>query len=322
MHARVIQLDRGFPLLRFEDGTIARARHATALVKTAHERAVIGDRVCAHQDEDADMAQIDEVLPREREFTRKDPTERAIAQVLAANFDVVLVAHSAPQFNEHRFERELVLAHDTGAQVAVLLTKCDLLEADELTRLSEHVRGLVSDDVQVVLLSVHEGRGLDEVRALIPEGRTAILVGASGAGKSSLVNAVCSAATQDTQFVRAFDGKGRHTTVNRVLLPLDGGGEIVDMPGVRGLGLWESETGIERAFPEIARAAISCRFRDCTHTTEPDCGVLAALSSGEIRSSRLASFHRLVEENERIATQKEESAWAARRGHPRRRHAH
>lgn len=322
MLARVIQLDRGYPLLRLEDGTITRARHATSLVKNAQERAVIGDLVHAHLDDDADMAQIDEVLTRAREFTRKDPTERAVPQVLAANFDVVLVAHSAPQFNEHRFERELVLAHDSGARVVVLLTKCDLLSDDELHALKGHVEGLVSDDVAVVLLSVRTQVGIRDVIDVIPAGEMGILVGASGAGKSSLVNALCSAAAQDTQLVREFDGKGRHTTVNRVLLPIDGGGEIVDMPGVRGLGLWESEAGIMRAFPEIDQAAQACKFRDCTHTSEPGCGVLAALESGEIRPSRLESFHRLMEENERMATQKEESVWAARKGHPRRRRAH
>ena len=143
----VVKLDRGFPLVRLEDGAELRCKHATSLVKGERVRAVIGDRVRVSFAERNDKALIVEVLPRTRELVRKDPTERAVPQVLAANFDRVIVTQPSVEVNMRRLERELVLAHETGAAVSVVLTKADLAESeDEVEHVRERVRALVGAD--------------------------------------------------------------------------------------------------------------------------------------------------------------------------------
>ena len=271
----VVKLDRGFPLIRTQDGGEFRCKHATAYVKGGNLRAVIGDRVVVDLPDGADMAQIIDILPRKNQFIRKDPAERAIAQVLAANFDTVIIAHPLSELNIRRLERELVLAHETGARVVVALTKSDLAEDEaQLNATLALVRDIVSDQVDVLLVSEKEPESIELVRSYIPKGSIAVLIGRSGVGKSSMVNLLAGGHVMDTTPVRESDGKGRHTTVSRAMIDVRGGGSVVDMPGVRGLGLWESADGIAAAFSDVAELAGKCRFRDCKHEKEPGCAVL------------------------------------------------
>lgn len=310
LFGEVVKLDRGFPLVRLADGSFVRCEHATALVKGEKLRAVIGDAVELSVPEGHDKGIIERICERRCAFVRKDPTERALPQVLAANFDLVVVAQPLGEVNMRRLERELVLAHETGAEVAVVLTKADLAQSEEEAEaVRTRVRELAGEHVPTLLISSFEPETVEAVRALIGPGRTAILIGRSGVGKSSLVNLLMGAEVQETAAVREGDGKGRHTTVSRELIELPGGGRVVDMPGVRGLGLWDADAGIEAAFSDVEELAESCRFRDCEHVNEPGCAVLAALEAGELSQARYESYRALKQETATIKERREQARW-------------
>lgn len=316
----VVKLDRGFPLVRLADGRELRCEHATSLVKGSDQRAVVGDNVRISLPDGHDKGIIEETLPRRTSFVRKDPTERALPQTLAANFDLVIVAQPIEDINTRRLERELVLAHETGAEVMVVLTKADLMASpEEVEEVRRRIDGFVGND-ELLAISDRDEASVQRLAGIIAEGdKTAVLIGRSGVGKSSLVNMLVGSDVQKTTEVRG-DGKGRHTTVSREIIDLPSGGRIIDMPGVRGLGLWDADEGIGAAFSDIEELASSCRFRDCTHTNEPGCAVCAAVEAGELAASRLESYVRLREESAQVKTRREEAERIrSRRGHPRRR---
>lgn len=316
----VVKLDRGFPLVRLADGRELRCEHATSLVKGSDQRAVVGDNVRISLPDGHDKGIIEETLPRRTSFVRKDPTERALPQTLAANFDLVIVAQPIEDINARRLERELVLAHETGAEVMVVLTKADLMASpEEVEEVRRRIDGFVGND-ELLAISDRDEASVQRLAGIIAEGdKTAVLIGRSGVGKSSLVNMLVGSDVQKTTEVRG-DGKGRHTTVSREIIDLPSGGRIIDMPGVRGLGLWDADEGIGAAFSDIEELASSCRFRDCTHTNEPGCAVRAAVEAGELAASRLESYVRLREESAQVKTRREEAERIrSRRGHPRRR---
>ena len=297
--AQVVKLDRGYPLVRCEDGRLARCEHATALVKGEKVRAVIGDFVEVNAPEGHDKGIIESICPRERAFVRKD---------LAANFDRVILAQPLAEVNLRRLERELVLAYETGAAVTVVLTKADLAESEEqVEQVADRVRTLAGPDVRTLVVSDGNTESVEAVRALMAPGTTTVLVGKSGVGKSSLVNMLVGEEVQETGTVREGDGKGRHTTVSREMVAIPGGGYVVDMPGVRGLGLWDADAGIGAAFADIEQAAQQCRFRDCKHENEPGCAVRAAVQSGEIAPERFASYQALKQETATLRDRREEA---------------
>jgi ribosome biogenesis GTPase len=233
------------------------------------------------------------VLERRGTLVRLAPGEATTAQVLAANVDLALVVESLPEPGERRAERLVALALAGGVPAALVLTKADLA-ADgqaEATRLARRLG--VADGVAV---SVVDGTGLGILRSLLPPGTTAALIGRSGAGKSTLVNALLGEDRQATQPVRAGDGRGRHTTVTRELIPLPWGAAIVDTPGLRSIGLWD---GAGEAFGDIERLAAACRFADCRHDTEPGCAVRDAVDP-----ERLAGWRKLQREQARLDDRK------------------
>ena len=314
----VVKLDRGFPLV-LADGRLYRCKHATALVKGENQRAVIGDMVVVASSERQDIAQIRDILPRRTQLVRRDPAERTVSQVMAANFDIVAIAQPIVDLNLHRLERELVLAYETGAEIAIVLTKADLAEsAETVDSLCQTVAGMAGS-VPVFLVAPDDVAGVEAFRSYVGT-RTAVLVGKSGVGKSSLVNLLVGSEVQATTPVREADGKGRHTTVSREIVNLPGGGRVVDMPGVRGLGLWDARRGIAAAFADVEAIAEQCRFRDCAHKDEPGCAVRAAVDNGILANARVDAYLHLRDEYEtnlkrrEVAQRKRE-----RRGHPRRR---
>ncbi len=286
---------------------LVRCEHATALVKGERVRAAIGDRVVVQLPAGHDKGIICSIDPRATAFVRKDPADRTAKQVLAANFGLVVVVEPMNDLNRRRLERELVLAHETGAPVAVVLTKTDLVDPAQRTGILQDIRALAGRDTPVLGASLEDASSIGKVRGLVGPGCMAILIGKSGVGKSSLVNALAGRALQSTASVRAADGKGRHTTVDRVLVEVPGGGAVVDMPGVRGLGLWDADQGLARAFADVEGLAAQCRFRDCSHGDEPGCAVQAALVSGELAPERLASYRSLAREIAQVRVEREEA---------------
>ena len=239
---------------------------------------------------------VEHVLPRRSAFVRRASFEgsRAEAHTLAANIDVVFLTHSfGAEPKQRRLERELVLAFDSGAEPAVVLTKADLVDDPEPAR-RELVE--VALGVPVLVVSGLTGAGVEQLRAFADGGRTLAFLGASGTGKSTLINALVGEARQAVTEVRGGDQRGRHTTVAAQLLPLPGEGWLIDTPGVRAVSLWLSGDGIERAFADVFELMEHCRFRDCKHDQEPGCAVRAALEEGSLDPARFASLERLVAE--------------------------
>jgi ribosome biogenesis GTPase len=248
------------------------------------------------------------VLPRATALARPRPD--GAPQVLAANVDFVGVVHGLDvPLNRRRLERGLVLAWDSGAIPAVLLTKADL---------SEDIDAVVAEaeasapGTEVLTLSTVDGRGLDALAALLRPARTLALLGASGAGKSSLVNALLGNELLATQGVRRGDHKGRHTTTHRELITLPGGGVLLDTPGLRALSMAAADEGVGLAFPEIEELAAACRFADCTHQHEPDCAVLAAVADHSVSADRYEGWRRIRREADSAALRADPAAFRKR----------
>lgn len=252
----------------------------------------VGDWVAVRDAPDAAAATIHAVLPRRTAFSRKAAGEAA-EQVVAANVDVVfLVGAFGPDLNVRRLERYLAAGWDSGADPVIVLNKSDL--ADDLAGATAAVEA-VAIGVPVLVVSAADGSGLEGLAPYLAGNRTAALLGSSGVGKSSLVNRLLGSERQDVAGLRA-DGKGRHTTTYRELIPLPGGGLVLDTPGMRELGLWEAGDGLDQTFADVTDLAATCRFRDCAHEGEPGCGVLAAVEEGRLAAERLESYRKLLRE--------------------------
>jgi ribosome biogenesis GTPase / thiamine phosphate phosphatase len=249
------------------------------------------------------------VAPRWSLLQRAPADGSSPPQLLAANVDVTLIAIGLDRdLNLRRLDRLLTIAWSSGSTPVVVITKADVDDDGPALAEAESAIAARAVGVEVAVTSVRSGRGLERLRELVPAGVTAVFLGESGAGKTSLVNAF---ADEDLQVgdVRDRDHKGRHTTSSRTLIPIAGGGVLLDTPGLRGVGLSGGEmTGLDAAFPDISALASGCRFRDCSHRTEPGCAVLLAERTDALASDRLGSFHKL----------EEELASAARRADPRR----
>jgi ribosome biogenesis GTPase / thiamine phosphate phosphatase len=244
------------------------------------------------------------VLPRRTAFVRSTSSKRSEGQVLAANVDVALIAVPlAAEVELARVERFVALAWTSGARPLVVLTKADLVpDPATLGQLVADVEAS-APGVEVLAVSAADGEGLDVLAAVLGGG-TCVLLGQSGAGKSTLANALLGEDVQDVRAIRDRDGKGRHTTTTRDMLPLPaavGGGVLIDTPGLRGVGLWAAEGGVSSTFSEIEAFAEDCRFRDCCHEAEPGCAVLAAVDDGALPERRLESYRKLLRENAHIA---------------------
>ncbi|MEU0672788.1 ribosome small subunit-dependent GTPase A [Streptomyces sp. NPDC006172] len=307
---RVVRVDRGQCDVVTGDGVV---RADTAFV-TPHDplRVVCtGDWVAVDPDGNPRYARV--YLPRRTAFVRSTSSKRSEGQILAANVDHAVVALSlAVELDLGRVERFLALAWESGALPVVVLTKADLVpDAGVLAHLVEDVVRS-APGVPVLTVSAHEGEGVDALAELLGRG-TSVLLGASGAGKSTLANALTGEDVMDVQATRDMDGKGRHTTTTRNLLPLPDGGVLIDTPGLRGVGLWDAGHGVGQVFSEIEELAPRCRFQDCAHEAEPGCAVLAAVDSGELSVRRLDSYRKLVRENQWIVAKFDARSRAGRR---------
>ena len=311
---RLIRVERGESDVMTESGSV-RARSDSQRAQS--ERApVTGDWISVA--EDADGAYIEAILPRRTELVRRDPGERGEEQPLSANIDVVFLVHGFDRpFRAGKLERFLVLAWNAGAVPVVVLTKSDLGSAEDREDLIGIV-GAVAPDVQVVVTSIEDQASLAPLRSLLEPNRSGTLLGESGAGKSSLVNALLQVEVQETQEVGSGDSKGRHTTITRDLLVLPSGGVLIDTPGIRAVGLWDAEDALQQVFSDIASAADECRFGDCAHGSEPGCAVQAAVEAGEIDVRRLDRWRAMTDElkelEERVVERERKSNRGRRRG--------
>lgn len=315
---RVVRLDRGWSsVLRSYGAEPARVRNIGVDV-------AVGDWVgCDPSDE-----RVEFVLERRSAFVRRASFEgaRFEAHVLAANVDTVFLVHGlTAAVNPRRLERELVLAYDSGAEPVVVLNKLDLAAGDdEVVTMMAEVRAL-APEIPVHAVSGVTRQGVDDLAAYASGHRTVALLGSSGVGKSTLVNALVGHRRQATAAVREGDQRGRHTTVAAELVPLEGPdgepqGWLLDTPGVRAVSLWLSGHGIERAFADVFALMDHCRFRDCKHDREPGCAVQEAIESRRLSPARFASLERLVAEEAALEEEQRETERAQdRRGVRRRR---
>ncbi|PWI41402.1 ribosome small subunit-dependent GTPase A [Streptomyces sp. ICBB 8177] len=252
-------------------------------------------------DTTGDPVLVRALLPRRSAIVRNGSSKRSDGQVLAANVDHVVVAVSlATDPDLGRVERFLALAWESGAQPLVALTKSDLVPEPQLGHLVADTQD-AAPGVPVFAVSAATGAGLGALTACLTGGTT-VLLGQSGTGKSTLANVLTGRDTQLVRTIRDADGKGRHTTTSRDLLPVPGGGVVIDTPGLRGVGMYDAESGVERVFTEIEELARECRFHDCAHTAEPGCAVLGAVEDGELAQRRLDSYRKLLRENAWIAS--------------------
>jgi ribosome biogenesis GTPase len=294
---RVARPDKGSYLLLTEHGPL-RAEPSGAFRHAAPDPTAlptVGDWVAVRP---GDTNLIEAVLPRRSAFVRHGAAREAAGQVLASNVDVVFVVVAlATAPNLRRLERFLALAWESGAQPVVLLTKSDL--CDNLPGVVTAVTS-AAPGAPVHAVSSVTGEGVEDVRAYLEPGRTVVLLGASGVGKSTLANRLLGTTYLATTAIRD-DGKGRHTTTHRELIPLPGGAVLIDTPGLRGIQLWDAEDGLDKAFAEVEALFGGCRFADCAHETEPDCAVLAALADGTLEPRRWESYQKLQRELRHVA---------------------
>jgi len=262
-----------------------------------HERVevAVGDWVAV-----ADGAVIQAVLPRRSAIVRNAAGFATEAQTLAANVDVAFVVTSlGPDLEPRRIERYLVSIWESGATPEIVLTKADRL--DDPWPLVAEVEA-VALGVPVHVVSALTGQGCESLRARLGPGTTAVLLGSSGVGKSTLVNRWAGREVMATTETRADDDEGRHMTTHRELVLLPGGGMVIDTPGLRELQLWDvGEGALEATFADVEELAGDCRFNDCSHTREPGCAVLEAVDSGELPRERFDSWRKLQKELLKIA---------------------
>lgn len=305
---RVARIDRGWSTVWFAppqhptvtSTTLLEERSDVVRVRNIGADVAVGDWVVVS----GDSERVEVVLPRRSAFKRRASFEgqRAEAHVIAANIDVVFLLHAliSPP-NQRRLERELVLAFDSGAQPVLVLTKLDLMDDPQETARRVASLEAVAPGIAVHVVSGIRRDGIDGLRTYAADYKTVALLGASGVGKSTIVNALVGNIVQSTAAVRENDQRGRHTTtaVQLVALPAEpvgSAGWLIDTPGVRAVSLWSSGTGIERAFADIFDLSDACRFRDCKHEDEPGCAVRRAVEGGVVDVRRLDSMKRLVAE--------------------------
>ena len=271
----------------------------------------VGDWVALSPNPQDGAATIHAVLPRHTAFVRRAADSARRTQILAANIDVAFVVTSMnADLNPRRIQRFLAAAMDSGARPVLVLTKSDL-SADPQAEAAQVA--VLETQTLVLTVSAREGVGLEALRLQVKPGETCVLIGSSGVGKSTLVNAFLNEDRMATQAIRASDDQGRHTTSHRQLIPLPGGGLIIDTPGIREVGLIDAEEGVEAVFDDIEHLMQECRFTNCGHVSEPGCAVQAALADGTLEGPRWAHFQKLKSELAAAGDKAERIAKAAER---------
>jgi ribosome biogenesis GTPase len=256
-----------------------------------HQRPKVGDWV-AVRIVDASSAVVEHVLPRHSEISRRAVGDRVRKQVMAANVDVAFIVQALDHdFSPSRLQRYLYQLQNSHIEPVVVLNKSDKVDdaqtyIDQITPLGIHY----------VLTSATTGDGVQGLLEYFLPGKTAVLLGSSGVGKSTLTNLLLGEAVQKTQAIRQSDSKGRHTTSHRELFAIKNGGLLIDTPGIRELQLWGTQEELEATFADITQIALDCRFSTCGHTTEPDCAIRAAIADGSLAQARFDNYTKMKAE--------------------------
>lgn len=296
LRARVISQEKG--IYKIKSGTDVKSASVSGKyryeVRTVADYPAVGDYVTAQWSADAGNAVITGLYPRKSCFIRKAAGTGKQEQVVAANIDTAFICMSLNNnFNIRRLERYLSVTYSSGATPVVVLTKSDLCA--DAARLISEVQD-AAPGVDVLAISSLEGNYEAVMRYILP-GKTVAFIGSSGVGKSTLINKLTGKDSMATHAI-GNDDKGRHTTTHRELLALPNGAFVIDTPGMRELGMWDSDGGIDTAFRDIEELSRQCRFSNCTHTSEPGCAVQRALEDGSLDAARWESYRKLKTENQ------------------------
>ena len=296
LRARVISQEKGS--YKISNGTDVKSASVSGKYRyeaeTVSDFPAVGDYVIAEWPEDDSNAVIMGLFPRKSCFMRKAAGTGKQEQVVAANIDTVFICMSLNNnFNIRRLERYLSITYDSGAAPVVVLTKSDLC-SDTESKICEVQNA--APGVDILAISSLDGNYGAVMKYILP-GKTVAFIGSSGVGKSTLINKLTGNDTIATHEI-GNDDKGHHTTTHRELILLPSGASVIDTPGMRELGMWDSGNGIDTAFSDIEELSRACRYSDCTHTSEPGCAVLNALANGTLSPSRLESYRKLKAENE------------------------
>jgi ribosome biogenesis GTPase len=297
--ARVTAVDRGRYVVRNELGEVPAELTGKFLHTAASsvDMPCVGDWVCAEYHDAASHASIHDVVPRRSFLRRKSPGKNIDFQMIATNIDVAFIVQSCHfDFNVRRLERYLVMVNEGHIEPVLLLTKTDLVSADELEHMLASIRA-AGITARIVALSSMTGEGVDELKALMLPGKTYCLLGSSGVGKTTLINQLLGKDALETGAVSGT-GEGRHTTTRRHLVTLDNGGLLIDMPGMRELGILSAGEGPDDSFADIKMFASQCRFADCSHVNEPGCAIRKAIANGELNPEHYQSYLKLKAESD------------------------
>ncbi|MDX8405066.1 MAG: ribosome small subunit-dependent GTPase A [Mariprofundus sp.] len=296
--ARVIAVDRErFVIHDGEREIIAvLTRKFVQATESPADFPVVGDWVCIEHHEEDEFTSINTVLPRQTLLRRKMAGQDIEFQMLAANIDTAFIAQSCHlDFNIRRLERYLVMVNQDRIEPVLLLTKTDLISPEALERVIAKIRK-AGINHQIIPLSNVTGEGIESLRCMIVAGKTYCLLGSSGAGKTTLMNHVAN--TRFATKTVSVSGEGRHTTVRRRLMLLDTGAMLIDMPGVRELGVMSGREGIDERFSDIISLGQTCRFNDCGHSNEPGCEITAALAKGALDQDHYNNYLKIKKESE------------------------
>jgi ribosome biogenesis GTPase len=296
--ARVTAVDRGQCIIRNEHEEVpAKATNKfMCSTKSTKDMPCVGDWVCVDYNDSEKSAIIHAVLPRKSLLRRKSAGKSSTYQMIAANIDMVLIVQSCHKdFNVSRLERYLVMAKEGQVEPLLILSKTDLISAEQLDYLITTIRA-VGITTRVIPISNLTGTGLDQVRENMAFGKTYCLVGSSGVGKSTLINQLIGRNTLETGTV-STSGEGRHTTVRRQLIVLEKGGMIIDTPGMREVGILMASKEMDDNFDDIQILSPNCRFTNCSHTNEPGCAVMKAIQSGVLQQKHYQNYLKLKTES-------------------------